>query len=164
MPSQTAHDIIEALQLVAHPEGGFFRETYRAAEQVDIRGGRNASTLIYFLLRRGEVSSWHRVTGSDEHFLYHGGDSYQLQWIDAAGEMHIDIAGMDLAAGEHPQRTVPAGCWQSAIPDPNGAQGWSLVACLVSPGFDFADFELISDEEIMQLYPDLGERVRLVRI
>jgi predicted cupin superfamily sugar epimerase len=163
MANQTPDDIIEALGLVAHPEGGMFRETFRAIERVDARGGRSASTLIYFLLRRGEVSSWHRVNGSDEHFLYHGGDSYHLRWIDGLGELKEEIVGLDLAAGQRPQRIVPAGCWQAAIPDPNGTMGWSLIACHVSPGFDFADFEMATDTDVLSRYPALGERMRLPR-
>ena len=163
MAYPTADEIVDELGLIAHPEGGWFRETYRAGEQVNVRGGRSAATLIYFLLRRGEVSSWHRVLGSDEHFLYHGGDAYLLRWIDGFGALHEEAVGMDLATGDRPQRTVPAACWQAAVCDSNGAIGWSLAACLVSPGFDFADFEMATDAETMTRFPQHGERLRLRR-
>ena len=74
MSTPTAEEIVAALNLAPHPEGGAFRETFRAKEHVAERPDRSVATLIYFLLRAGEVSNWHRVLGSDEHFLYHGGD------------------------------------------------------------------------------------------
>jgi predicted cupin superfamily sugar epimerase len=161
MAYPTADEIVAALGLIAHPEGGWFRETFRAGERVDIRGGRSASTLIYFLLKGDEVSSWHRVRGSDEHFLYHGGDPYLLRWIMPDGTLREDAVGLDLAAGQQPQRTVSADCWQAAMVDPMGQHGWSLVACHVCPGFDFADFELATDAETTARFPSLGQRLRL---
>ncbi|HEY3328809.1 MAG TPA: cupin domain-containing protein [Capsulimonadaceae bacterium] len=162
MTMTSADQIIEALELVPHPEGGAFRETFRSAETVDVRGGRSAATLIYFLLRAGDVSAWHRVLGSDEQFLYHGGDAYMLRWIDHDGTFHDEPVGMDIAAGELPRRVVPADCWQAAFPRPSGEHGWSLVGCLVSPGFDFADFEMATEAEVAARFPGLGESVALL--
>lgn len=157
----TADEIIASLDLHPHPEGGAFRETYRASARIAGRDDRCAATMIYFLLRGGQVSRWHRVTRADEHFLYHGGDAYRLLWVTPEGELHDEPLGLDISSGERPQRTVPAGAWQAASVEPGGAHGWSLVACVVSPGFEFADFEMATDEEICARYPHLVERVRL---
>ncbi|MDR3707142.1 MAG: cupin domain-containing protein [Capsulimonadaceae bacterium] len=162
--SFTADQVIAELGLIPHPEGGAFRETYRAPESVAGREDHCAATLIYFLLRVGQVSSWHRVLGADEHFLFHGGDPYRLIWIGGDGGLHDQPVGMAIDAGERPQRTVSAGCWQAAYVDAGGAHGWSLVACVVSPGFEFADFEMATDDEILALYPDLDGPVRLPRL
>jgi len=137
----TAKEIIEALGLIPHPEGGAFRETYRAKETVPIRSGRNLATAIYFLLRAGEQSAWHRVA-SDELWLFHGGDPLTLHIRDTGGSAQSVVLGMGIQAGECPQVLVPAGAWQSAIPEAGGSFGWTLVSCIVSPGFDFADFEM----------------------
>jgi len=135
----TAEDLIEALGLIPHPEGGAFRETYRAKETTPIRGGRSLATAIYFLLRAGEQSAWHRVS-SDELWLFHGGDPLAIHVRDTGAPEHTVVLGMGIEAGESPQILVPAGAWQSAVPVPNGSYGWTLVSCVVSPGFDFADF------------------------
>ena len=161
MNNNHAEEVIHHLGLIPHPEGGAFRETFRAAEPVNVRGGRNAATLIYFLLRAGDVSAWHRVNGSDEQFLFHGGDSYMLRWIDAHGKIHDEPVGMDFDAGELPRRVVPAGCWQAAFPRIGGEFGWSLVGCLVCPGFDFADFEMAADDEMAARYPHMGDALNL---
>jgi predicted cupin superfamily sugar epimerase len=115
----TADELISKLDLERHPEGGWYRETYRSKETVSVRGGRSLATAIYFLLRTGEVSHWHKVE-SDELWLFQGGDPLTL-------------------------RLVPAGVWQSAIAPSDGPHGWTLVACVVAPGFDFADFT-VADE------------------
>jgi predicted cupin superfamily sugar epimerase len=101
------------------------------------------------------------VNGSDEIFLYHGGDPYQLRWIDSQGRFNDEPVGMDMENGEQPQRTVPSGCWQAAFPKRGGEYGWSLVACMVTPGFDFDDFELASQERIAGLYPNLIDKLSL---
>jgi hypothetical protein len=145
----TAEELIARLGLVPHPEGGAFRETYRAAGMV---GDRALATAIYFLLRAGERSEWHRVRG-DELWLYHGGDPLWLRRVDAAGRYHEELLG--LAAEALPQRLVPGGEWQSAH-GAGGARGWSLVGCVVAPGFDFADFEMASVGELSVAYPDLA--------
>ncbi len=153
MSYPTADQIIETLKLIPHPEGGAFRETFRAPESV---GDCSAATLIYFLLRAGEISRWHRVLDSPEHFLYQGGDAYLLRYIDLEGKLHNAPVGLDLTAGERPQQAVPAGCWQAGAPREGGPHGWTLVACLVSPGFDFASFELATVEEMAARYPGLA--------
>ena len=112
-----------------HPEGGHYVETWRGPAGAD---GRACATAIYFLLRRGERSHWHRVDAS-EVWLHHAGDPLLLR----IGDREVTL-GPDLAAGERPQAVVPAGTWQSAEP----VGEWSLVSCVVSPGFEFEHFEL----------------------
>jgi predicted cupin superfamily sugar epimerase len=130
----TAADIIAQLELKPHPEGGHFRETFR-----DLRldaNGRSVSTAIYFLLARGERSHWHRID-TVEVWHFYAGSALTLQVSDGEGRRVITL-GSDLAAGEVPQAIVPAQAWQSA----ESSGDWTLVGCTVSPGFDFAAFEL----------------------
>jgi predicted cupin superfamily sugar epimerase len=131
----TAHSIIELLGLRPHPEGGHYVETWRGPDA----DGRATATAIYFLLRSGEVSHWHRVD-ADEVWLYHSGAPLVLSIIDPKpGSTQVDHRlGPDLAAGERPQAVVPAHHWQAA----SSAGDWTLVSCVVAPGFDFAGFEL----------------------
>jgi hypothetical protein len=132
----TAADIVRLLDLVPHPEGGHFRETYRDLRTVD--GGRSASTAIYFLLARGERSRWHRIDAA-EVWHYYAGAPLTLE-IAAGGQSintHVTL-GPDLAAGERPQAIVPGGAWQAA----ESLGAWTLVGCTVAPGFEFERFEL----------------------
>jgi hypothetical protein len=131
----TAADIVRLLDLVPHPEGGHFRETYRDLRTVD--GGRSASTAIYFLLARGERSRWHRIDAA-EVWHYYAGAPLTLE-IAAGGQSintHVTL-GPDLAAGERPQAIVPGGAWQAA----ESLGAWTLVGCTVAPSFEFARFE-----------------------
>ena len=131
----SAAEIIARLDLKPHPEGGYFRETFRDAH-TDARG-RAASTLIYFLLARGERSHWHRVDAT-EIWHYYAGSALSLR-IAGDGLLAQTVAlGIDLAAGERPQAIVPAHAWQSA----ESTGDWTLVGCTVAPGFEFAKFEL----------------------
>lgn len=132
----TADDIIRVLGLAPHPEGGHFVETFRDSHAI-APGGRAASTAIYFLLRAGEVSRWHKVDAA-EVWHHYAGAPLALT-LHAAGRGRTrHVLGADLAAGARPQAVVPAGVWQMA--EPLGA--WTLVGCTVAPGFDFAGFEL----------------------
>lgn len=131
-PSAAA-DIIAALGLEPHPEGGWFAETFRDAA---VRGGRAVSTAIYYLLKAGEESAWHRVDAV-EVWHYYAGDPLQLRIADGEN-IGAPILGPDVAAGERPQVVVPAHAWQAARP--RGA--WTLVGCTVAPGFEFSGFEL----------------------
>jgi predicted cupin superfamily sugar epimerase len=130
----SASDIIARLDLKPHPEGGHYRETFRDAG-VDTNG-RSRSTAIYFLLRRGERSHWHRID-TVEVWHYYAGDALTLHIADDGGTRSIAL-GPDLASGEMPQAIVPAGAWQAA----ETTGGWTLVGCTVAPGFDFSTFEL----------------------
>ncbi len=129
-------EIIRLLNLEPHPEGGHFRETFRDPHQVD---GRAASTAIYFLLRRGERSHWHRVDVAEVWHFY-GGSPLELN-IATANAPSRFLLGSNLVAGERPQAVVPAGTWQSAAT----LGDWTLVGCTVAPGFLFSGFELAPD-------------------
>jgi hypothetical protein len=130
----TTAEIVRLLDLSPHPEGGFYRETFRDSRAVE--GGRAASTAIYFLLGAGEVSAWHRVDAA-EIWHYYAGAPLALD-IAGAGAATRGVLGPDLAAGQRPQIIVPAGAWQSAA----SLGGWTLVGCTVAPGFEFSVFEL----------------------
>lgn len=138
--------LADLFDLVPHPEGGWFRETWRAEpsfEPPGYEGTRNAATGIYFLLEPGERSSWH-VVRSDELWLWHRGGPLRLR-LGGTGDTPDESDGTELVLGpaiedgEHPQLLVPAGSWQSA--EPAGTEP-VLVSCVVAPGFDFADFRL----------------------
>lgn len=128
----TAAEIIALLDLKPHPEGGHYRETFRDPHQV---GGRSVGTAIYFLLAAGEASHWHRVDAV-EIWHFHAGAPLELKIFDNTQQRIV--LGPDLAAGERPQGIVPKGVWQAA----RSLGDWTLVGCTVSPGFDFAGFEM----------------------
>jgi predicted cupin superfamily sugar epimerase len=130
----TAEDVIRLLELLPHPEGGHYRETFRDERMVD--GRRGASTAIYFLLAEGERSHWHRVDAV-EVWHYYAGAPLALQIGDGEKTVTIHL-GPSLAAGERPQAAVPARAWQAA----ESLGAWTLVGCTVAPGFEFTGFEL----------------------
>lgn len=125
----TAEELIERLDLRAHPEGGWYAETWRGPDRGD---GRATASAIHFLLRAGERSHWHRVD-APEVWLYHAGSPLRL----SVGADDV-MLGADVGAGEQPQVVVPAGAWQAA--QTTGA--WTLVSCVVAPAFEFDGFEL----------------------
>ena len=131
----TAADIIARLELRPHPEGGHYRETFRDAGS-DAQG-RSRSTAIYYLLRRGERSHWHRIDAV-EVWHYYSGAALTLQIANEGCGPHTIKLGPDVAAGERPQAIVPIDAWQSA----ESTGDWTLVGCTVAPGFEFAKFEL----------------------
>ena len=127
--------VIEALGMVAHPEGGWYVETWRAPE---VDGDRATASTILYLLAAGERSHWHRVDAA-EVWQWSGGDPLELRvWSETAPGIAIVRLGGDVLAGEQPQAVVPAGAWQAA----RSLGGWSLVGCIVAPGFRFEGFEL----------------------
>jgi uncharacterized protein len=133
--SLTGADIVRLLDLVPHPEGGHFRETFRD-RRTD--GGRAASTAIYFLLARGERSHWHRIDASEVCHFY-AGAPLLLETAASGGTTVTRMTlGPDLASGERPQAIVPAGAWQAA----ESLGAWTLAGCTVAPGFAFDRFEL----------------------
>ena len=131
----SAADVIRLLDLKPHPEGGHFRETFRDTRAVG--GGRAASTAIYYLLGAGETSAWHRVDAA-EGWHFYAGSALALTVSPDGRETAAHRLGPDLARGERPQVVVPAGAWQAA----ESLGAWSLVGCTVTPGFDFAGFEM----------------------
>ena len=133
MPSE-ADRLIRLLDLKPHPEGGYFRETFRDARNV---GERPASTATYFLLPHGERSHWHRVDAA-EVWHWHAGAPAQLEIALAPGRVERVTLGGDISAGLRPQAVVPAHAWQAA----QTLGDWTLLGCTVAPAFDFAGFEL----------------------
>lgn len=133
-----APEIIRLLELKPHPEGGFYRETFRDSPGPD---GRALSTLIYFLLKAGQISAWHRVDAAEVWHYYAGAPLRLSIWQQGQGLQAVDL-GIDLATGQRPQCVVPAGFWQMAEASGEAAPGWSLVGCSVAPGFEFSGFEM----------------------
>lgn len=131
----TPEKIIELMALQPHPEGGWYRETFRAEATIDARA---AVTAIYYLLKAGERSHWHRVRDADEIWNWHAGAALQLSISVDGRDTTTHILGADLAGGEQPQAVVTQGVWQSAI----SLGAWSFVGCVVAPGFEFAGFEM----------------------
>ena len=129
-----ARDLIERLGLMRHPEGGWYRETWRAASAADARA---AGTAIYYLLEAGDRSHWHRVD-ADEIWHFYAGGPLRLSLSPDGRESEAHILGPDIAAAHAPQLVVPKCCWQSA--EPLGA--FTLAGCTVAPGFEFAGFEM----------------------
>jgi uncharacterized protein len=157
-----ALELVQSLRLARHPEGGAFREAFRASHTVNTPGGteRPAATHIYFLLVAGEHSRWHRVA-QDEVWNVYEGEGIELAWIAAdwsAIERRVLAA---VSAGREPAAVVPAGCWQMA----RALGPYALAGCTVAPGFDFADFALMSDEpeaceELRRRFPDEARFLR----
>ena len=128
-----ANDIIQKLDLLPHPEGGYYRQTWVAENE-----GRPTGTCIYFLLKAGESSHWHKVDAT-EIWLYHAGAPITLSLAETETGPAIDhTLGPDLLGGQSPQMIVPTHHWQAA----RTTGDWTLVSCTVSPGFDFAGFTL----------------------
>lgn len=138
MNDPTAKSLIEALQLEPHPEGGWFRETWRAPAR---EGERASATAIHFLLEADQSSHWHRVNAA-ELWLWHSGSPIMLLTApDDRGPIARSVLGADVIAGQSPQLLVPEHHWQAARP----LGGWTLVSCVVSPGFEFSGFELAAE-------------------
>jgi predicted cupin superfamily sugar epimerase len=129
-----ADEIIRLLDLKPHPEGGWFRETFRDRSNA---AGRAHGTAIYYLLKAGERSHWHRVDAAETWHWYAGGP-LDLELSPDGSLLEVHRLGIDLASGERPQVTVPAGHWQAAAT----AGAFTLVGCTVAPGFEFAGFEM----------------------
>jgi predicted cupin superfamily sugar epimerase len=148
---------IEKLGLERHPEGGYYRQTYRAdlllareSLPAEFRGPRAASTAIYFLLDGEDFSAFHRLR-SDELWHFYVGGSLVVHVIEKNGQYSEIQLGSDPEAGEVFQAVVKAGCWfASRLRD---SRSFALVGCTVAPGFDFEDFELAKREELLGRYP-----------
>jgi uncharacterized protein len=148
---------VRALQLKKHPEGGYYRETYRCAETAPAQalpprfdGPRAFSTAILYLLRGGEFSAFHRLR-SDEVWHFYDGHPLTLHVIDPQGQLVTLRLGDNPSRGTSLQAVVAAGCWFAA--ELEARRGFALVGCTVAPGFDFADFELAGREALAGLYP-----------
>ena len=153
----TVDQLVQQLELQPHPEGGYYRETYRDAGLVPhsalpnrFKGDRNHSTAIYFLLPTGKFSALHRIPADEVWHFYLGGPMTVVQ-ISPAGKVEKIVLGQDILKGQHVQHVVPAGYWFGAYPNPG--TDYALVGCTVAPGFDFADFEIGQRAELLKQYP-----------
>ncbi len=130
-----ADRLIDMLGLQPHPEGGYFRETFRDGAGAGSGTGRARSTAIYFLLKTGQVSRWHRIDAAEVWHFYRGAP------LEIAIGKERHILGPDIGQGQMPQRVVPPGEWQMA----RSLGDFTLVGCTVAPGFEFAHFEMAPD-------------------
>ncbi|WP_078543300.1 cupin domain-containing protein [Litchfieldia alkalitelluris] len=167
MDIQNAQYYIEKLGLTPHPEGGFFKSTYESTHLITNLAGvkegkeRKLYTSIYFLLRSEDISHLHRLK-SDELWYYHGGSSLTVHVIDENGEYQELKLGLNLDKGEIPQVLVPKNTiFGSSVMEKDT---FSLVGCMVAPGFDFEDFELFSQKELMVEYPEHEKVIRKMAI
>lgn len=162
--SLNASYYIEKLALKAHPEGGYYKETYRANGSIPqavlsktYTGDRSYATSIYFLLESNSFSAFHRIK-SDELWHFHTGSGLELYVIDEQGTLTTYKIGQDLENGEQLQVVIPANAWFAAqviAPD-----SFTLVGCIVAPGFDFDDFELANKDKLGTLYPQYQELIK----
>ncbi|WP_299116425.1 cupin domain-containing protein [uncultured Winogradskyella sp.] len=155
--------IVTQLDLKPHPEGGYFKETYRSVGSIkagsldkSYNGERNYSTCIYFLLTSDNFSALHRIK-QDEIWHFYDGSPIRLHIITEAGEHSEHIIGNDLSKGQVPQFVVSGGCWFAA--EVVEKDTYSLVGCTVSPGFSFEDFELKSQKELTNIFPHLSNTI-----
>ncbi len=153
----TVEALIEKYQLVPHPEGGYFRETYRAKGVIShqalpaiFKGDRNYCTGIYFLLPQGTKSCFHRIQSDEMWHFYLGGSLTLILMHEDYGVQNV-ILGSDIQGGEIVQYVVPAGWWFGGYPHPESS--YSFVGCTVAPGFDFADFELAERTYLLSRFP-----------
>lgn len=135
MAGDEAKALIASLGLIPHPEGGWYRETWRADTP---EGERATATAILFLLEAGQGSHWHTVDGAELWFWHAGAPLALLRAPGDAGPVETIALGPDIAAGQMPQGLIPTGHWQAA----EAREGWTLVSCVVSPGFRFSGFTL----------------------
>ena len=135
----TADELIRALDLSPHPEGGWFRETWRSAADP---GERGAATAVYYVIQPGQRSHWNRVD-ADEMWLWHSGDPLDLSIAESSeGPVRTVRLGGGVGRGEQPQVIVPKGQWQSAVPAEGGEKGYTFLSCIVAPAFEFGGYEL----------------------
>jgi predicted cupin superfamily sugar epimerase len=140
-------DLIEQLDLSPHPEGGFYKETYRSIENVD--GERSLMTSIYFLLTSQHVSHFHRIK-SDEHWYFHEGSALTIHVLNDEGHVQLKL-GSNFENGESYHHVVPKNMIFGSSVD--SVNGYALVSCSVAPGFDFRDFELLDAEYLLEQFP-----------
>ena len=153
----TAQQLIQQYNLLSHPEGGWFKETYKSGENIAANalparfcGERTFSTAIYFLLEQGNFSAFHRIK-SDECWHFYAGDPLVVYVMQLNGRLDIIHLGNDIEKGQVFQFVVPANCWFASRPAPGST--FCFVGCTVAPGFDFTDFELAKASSLTALFP-----------
>jgi predicted cupin superfamily sugar epimerase len=162
-------DLISVLDLQPHPEGGYYKETYRSEDKIHLSGGphhfpnnRNFATSIYFLIEKNNFSAFHRIK-SDETWHFYEGDPLEVIEIDLDGNLLFTTVGRNIRHGETYQHTVKAGHWFASRVLQGG--NFSFVGCSVSPGFDFNDFELAIRDELIHEFPQHQDIIKdLTRI
>lgn len=155
----SAQACIRQLGLLPHPEGGFYRETYRSPQTTvvpDATNIRNVCTGIYFLLEAGIFSAFHRIA-SDEMWHFYAGQAIDILEIDEAGQLHQTRVGPDILSGDTPQHVVPARRWFASRLAQGGT--FALLGCTVAPGFDFADFELAKRSALCAAFPQHSDTI-----
>lgn len=147
---------VDTLQMQPHPEGGFYKETYRSDGVIqDLQ--RNYATAIYFLLLEDQFSAFHRIR-SDEMWHFYAGDPLNIYVIDQQGHLQVHRLGNAFEQGAQFQFVVPGGCWfASRMAAPHT---YALVGCTVAPGFDFRDFEMADRQKLIDIYPQHAEIIR----
>lgn len=158
----TAEEWIDALDLRPHPEGGWYREVYRASGSIPqgslpgFGGDRSYATSIYYLLQHGQRSALHRIK-QDELWHFHDGHPLEVHALHPDGRAEVIRLGLSVAGGESPQGVVPAGAWFGAAhPEETPEGAFTLVGCTVAPGFDFEDFEMATRASLLEQYPQHG--------
>ena len=148
-------EIIKHFKMIAHPEGGYYSETYRS--EINIPGmNRQLMTAIYFLLPSGQSSNFHKIK-SDELWFYHSGSPLIVHTLDEKGHQKHHL-GMNLQNGEQPQILVKSDViFGSTVKEDNS---YSLVSCVVAPGFDFRDFKLYDTSSLLKLFPNHKEIIQ----
>jgi len=150
----TAQELVQSLGLLPHPEGGFYKETYRSELALD-GIDRQLLTSIYFLLTSANVSKFHRIK-SDELWYFHAGSPLIVHTLGERGHQQHHL-GLDLSKGQQPFLWIPKDTIFGSTVLEN--DGFSLVSCAVAPGFDFRDFELFERSELLAVYPEYKEIV-----
>jgi predicted cupin superfamily sugar epimerase len=145
--------IIKNLKLLPHPEGGYYKEMYRAEQKINLDNGksRNVSTAIFYLLENEDKSRFHRIA-SDELWFFHQGNPLEILSIQN-GNLIKTVLGNNFEDGEVLQAVIPAHTWFASRV--KNSKGYALVSCTVAPGFDFADFELADRDKLINEFPDL---------
>lgn len=161
---QTASELIDSLNLIPHPEGGFYREFYRSAHllsqkalPVGFQNTKNLGSIIYYMLTSKETSSYHKLR-SDEIWHFHTGSSFILHLIDSDGLYRKIHLGNRIHLGEVPCFVVPAGVYFGA--EVSEENSYALASCTVLPGFSFEDFEMPTADKLMSIFPHLKQEIK----
>lgn len=154
-------EVMKKFDLVGHPEGGYFRQTYIkksvAANGEGLEPSLPQATAIYFMITGDNFSSWHRVP-HDEIFHFYQGESVEFLMITPEGKLNVRRFGADLQNGDEPQIVVPGGTWQAfRILNPDSNDSWSLMGTTMSPGFQFETFEIGSRDAMLREFPEHRE-------
>jgi len=169
MIDSKVQSLVDALALLPHPEGGFYKEVYRSQNTIPVAalsgnfsGDRTFCTSIYFLLTSANFSGFHRIK-QDEIWNFYEGSPLLVHVIDKKGIYTCHKIGMDIASGTFPQFVVPAGAWFAS--SVKNKDAYSFVGCTVAPGFDFEDFELANRAQLIEEYPQHKEIItQLTRV